>query len=135
MNLKIRITNKIFKSYLNSSIEYHAGGFFVRKKAVYLIFFTDDEVYYYEREEGLHPNDNKYDKLEELQENEVVQSFKLSMINDNMLVMLKSNQRILIVPSIFIENLAYENLTEILVDWGDNKTQIFNCVYDKKIYS
>ena len=36
--LKDRVIDKIFKKNIDSDVEYHAGGFFVRKKVEYLFF-------------------------------------------------------------------------------------------------
>ncbi|MPR35903.1 hypothetical protein [Salmonirosea aquatica] len=127
MNLEQRVINKIFKSYIGSSIEYHAGGYFVRKKAAYLIFESNNTVYYLEKEEGLHPNDNRYDKLaENLRDAKLFEFFS---VNSHILSFSNSEVKALILPSIFIENLDHQSLTELLIDWGNNNTQIYHYVY------
>lgn len=126
--LKDKIINKIFKSYCSSSVEYHAGGVFVRKKAVYLVFLSSTNIYYLERDEGLHPKDNDYVFL--LSNLNKIKKEKFEIIKSySNILRLKSTKEICIVPSIFIESAEQEKLSEILVDWGENKTTIFNLVY------
>lgn len=126
--LKDRVVNKVFKSYSSSSVEYHAGGFFVRKNAVYLVFLPNMDVYYFEREEGLHPKDNDYSFLLSNLYKIEKEKFEICQNSSNV-VRLKSEKVIRLVPSIFIESVEKEELSEILIDWGENKTQIFNLVY------
>ncbi|QFZ53924.1 hypothetical protein FEZ18_03450 [Oceanihabitans sp. IOP_32] len=126
--LKDRVVNRVFKSYSSSSVEYHAGGFFVRKNAVYLVFLSSMDVYYFEREEGLHPKDNDYSFL--LSNLDKIEKEKFEIIeNSSNVLILKSEKEIRLVPSIFMESVEQEKLSEILIDWGENKTLIFNLVY------
>ena len=126
--LKDKIINKVFKSYSSSSIEYHAGGGFVRKKAVYLVFLSNMDIYYFERNEGLHPKDNDYVFLLSNLDKRKKEKFEI-IKNYSNLLRLRSVKEICVVPSIFIESAEEEKLSEILVDWGENKTTIFNLVY------
>lgn len=127
--LKNRIANRVFKSYSSSSVEYHAGGFFVRKNAIYLIFLSSMDVYYFEREEGLHAKDNDYSFLLSSLDKIKKEKFEIIQTSSNVLT-LKSEREIRLVPSILIESVEQEKLSEILIDWGENKTLIFNLVYN-----
>lgn len=114
--LKDRVVNRVFKSYSSSSVEYHAGGFFVRKNAVYLVFLSSMDVYYFEREEGLHPKDNDYSFL--LSNLDKIEKEKFEIIeNSSNVLILKSEKEIRLVPSIFMESVEQEKLSEILIDW------------------
>jgi len=133
MKLIERVKNKVFKSNLSCSVEYHAGGFFVRKQVAYLIFTNTNNVLFYEREEGLHPNDNNYILLI----NEVVNKnkgivYEVSQPKDsiNEIKLICKDETLLIMPSVFIENLIEENLTEIIVDKIKGKQNIFDFVFN-----
>lgn len=130
MSLKERVNQKIFKCYLSTSVEYHAGGFFIRKRAAYLIFDRKNMVSLFEREEGLHPNDNKYDLLiKELPNQRDILLYEVSSFSDNILKLSNNDKQMKIMPSVFIENIVQESLTEILVDNLNGTTQVFNYVY------
>jgi hypothetical protein len=130
MSLLQRIKNKIFKCNISSSVEYHARGFFIRKKVAYLFFTEKDIAYYFEREEGLHPNDNNYSLLIcEIESREDKSIFELSSVIDNILKLTNKENQMQLMPSIFIENVIQENLTEIIVDKLNGTTQIFTHVY------
>jgi len=129
MNLQERVKNKIFKCNLNCTVEYHAGGFFIRKQVAYLIF-TETLCYFFEREEGLHPSDNNYQLLiNELQNKKGLIEYEITGSGDNILILSNSNLDIKVMPSIFIENVELKNLTELLLDKQNGGTQIFNHVY------
>lgn len=86
------------------------------------------DVYYFEREEGLHPKDNDYSFL--LSNLDKIEKEKFEIIeNSSNVLILKSEKEIRLVPSIFMESVEQEKLSEILIDWGENKTLIFNLVY------
>lgn len=126
-----RIKNKIFKCNLSSLVEYHSGGFFVRKQVAYLVFSNTNTAVFYQREEGLHPHDSNYDfLLHEIINKEKALLYEVSQPNPNINILnvSNSNNKFLLMPSIFIENVVKENLTEIILDKLDNKTQIFYLV-------
>lgn len=125
-----RIKNTIFKSYKDASIEYHAGGFFIRKRAQYLIF-TDNAVIFYEREEGLHPNDNNYELLLEglRDKNNLYQTGEVISLGENMLeIRVVNNKHMRLMPSIFIENILRDELSEIILDRRDENITIYTLV-------
>lgn len=119
-----RVENKIFKTYLHSSIEYHAGGYFVRKLAQYLII-VKEVAYIYEKEEGLHPNDNNYDLLvKEIINSKSSKLFIVTFFQNNILKLSNKDDEFKLIPSIFIENILTDSLTELLLD-TQNSTKIF----------
>ena len=133
MDLIDKVKNKIFKSYADVSVEYHAGGFFVRKHALYLVFKANDTVFFLEREEGLHPDDNKYDLLVKILEtdNGQYQMGKVSAMTNNILQISskdnKDNMRLM--PSIFIEGVVQNDWSEILLDKRNGEVILYNHVY------
>lgn len=130
MSLKERICQKIFKCNLSASVEYHAGGFFVRKRAGYLIFDKKNKALFFEKDEGLHPNDNKYDLLiKELSHQPDVLLYEVASLSDNIVVLSNNDKQMKIMPSVFIESIVEETLTEIIVDNIDRNVRVFNFVY------
>lgn len=132
MKLIDRVKNKIFKSNLTASVEYHAGGFFVRKQVLYLIFTAQNTAFLYQREEGLHPNDNNYKLLY----NQIIDDNKIAIYNvaepktnDDLLYLLNNGKELRCMPSIFIENINTEYLTEIILDKWEEKAHVFNLVF------
>lgn len=128
MEVQLRVKHNLFKSYRNSSVEYHAGGYFVRKEAMYLFFDSENSLILFERNEGLYPDD--YTKLLEDLQNKNHNKYVL-LANSNLLKYKKEDKFIQIMPSIFNEQFSTETVTEILVDWEDGTTQLFQLVYHK----
>jgi len=131
MELLQKIKCNLFKAYKHCSVEYHAGGFFVRKVALYIFFDTENYFILFERNEGLHPNDNNYNKLIEDVNNIDHNKHILINANSNLLTYKREDKSIQIMPSIFNEQFPTETITEILVDWNDGTNQIFQLVYHK----
>ena len=124
-----RSKNKLYKTYKNCSVEYHAGGFFVRKVAMYVFFQPNDSLIFLEKNEGLHPFDNEYCRLqsEELTNGK---TFKLNDFTNNVATFSDSLNEMKIMPSVFSENYSDKNISELLVDFGNRNVQVFFLVYD-----
>lgn len=133
MNLIDRVKKKVFKSFKDVSVEYHAGGFFIRKHALYLVFKSNDTVIFNEREEGLHPDDNNYDLLIKSLEGGSTQYEigEITSISDNVLKILVRNTKdyMMLMPSIFIENVVQEDLSEVVLDKRDGQVIVYTLVY------
>jgi len=125
-----RANNKLFKAYKKCSVEYHVGGFFVRKEAIYVLLKSDNSLIVIDKKEGLHPYDNDYTKL--LSEECVIKGkkFELSNFNNNIATYKNSVGEIKILPSVFSENFNDTELTELIVDWGNDNAQIFSIAFD-----
>jgi hypothetical protein len=133
MNLIDRVKNRIFKCNLGVSVDYHAGGFFVKKQVAYIIFTANNSALIYQREEGLHPNDNNSNNeilLSDVsnEKNEISYAVCQPNTNINVLQLSNNEKKILCMPSIFIENVNMIDLTEIVLDKFDVHTRIFNLV-------
>jgi hypothetical protein len=124
-----RSKNKLYKFYKNCSVEYHAGGFFVRKVAMYVFFQTNDSLIFLEKSEGLHPFDNEYFRLrsEELANGK---TFKLNNFTNNIATFSDDLNEIKIMPAVFSENYSDKKISELLVDFGNENVQIFFQVFD-----
>lgn len=118
MNFLDRSINKLYKSYKKCSVEYHAGGFFIRKHALYFFVQSNDRVIFIEKQEGLHPFDNDYYKFlsEDLIKGKI---FILKSITNNIATFNDGMNEIKIMPSVFSENITENTITEILVDFGE----------------
>lgn len=130
MNFLNRVSNKLYKSYRNCSVEYHAGGFFVRKDAMYVFLESEKILIFFEKNEGLHPFDNNYSKLISDEISIKGKRFELINLNNNIASYKSDNDEIKILPSVFNENFNDKDLTEVLIDWGNDRTQIFHIAYD-----
>jgi hypothetical protein len=132
MNILNRIKNKVFKSNISINVDYHAGAFFIKKNVAYLIFGNDDSVILYYREEGLHPYDNDYEKLlDDLATKKENQAYAICQPNleNNLLKLTNNEKEILCMPSIFLENVNEDELTELLLDKLNGQRHIFTLVY------
>jgi hypothetical protein len=129
MDFLSRSKNKLYKTYENCSVEYHAGGFFIRKAAIYIFFQTNDSLIFLERNEGLHPFDNEYSKLfaKELINGK---TFRLIDSRNNVATYSADLGEIKIMPSVFEEHFNNKKVTELLVDFGKGKIQIFFLAFD-----
>jgi len=72
-----KIKGQLFKSYKNALVEYHAGGFFVRKQAIYIYIDSHNNLVLLNMKEGQHPFDSDYSRLllEDLSHKECVLGF------------------------------------------------------------
>lgn len=130
MDFLNRVNNKLFKAYKKCSVEYHAGGFFVKKDAMYIFIEPNNSLLFLEKSEGLHPFDNDYSKLISDELSIKGKRFELSNLNNNIATYKSGVDEIKILPSIFTENFNERELTELLLDWRNDKAQIFSLAYD-----
>ncbi|MFY9307572.1 MAG: hypothetical protein WAQ28_00845 [Bacteroidia bacterium] len=132
MEIIERLKNRIYKNYSSASVEYHAGGFFIRKDAIYIQFNSNHCLLFLERKEGLHPNDSVYSELFNKTKNlGKINEFKLESVTENLLIYKSADREIKVMPSIFIENINNEKITEVLIDFGKSETMIFFYVYSE----
>lgn len=133
MKLIERVRNTIFKCNLEAVVDYHAGGFFVKKEVSYLIFLHDDQGIFYTRNEGSHPKDYDYENLlVEAQKDKKSIAFKVYQpkMEVNLIELSGEGIEIKCMPSNFIENVKTHELNEILVDnRSNNRVNIFDSVF------
>ncbi|GHV17698.1 hypothetical protein FACS1894169_13330 [Bacteroidia bacterium] len=133
MDLIKELERKLFKFNVKISIDYHAGGFFVKKEVIY-IYIHIDKVYFLHREENGSPRDSNYEfiveqiELKLKEENMEVYSILQPDKNLNVLELLSDQKELFCVPSIFMENIE-GNISEIAVDNLKGNIQIYNHVY------
>jgi len=114
-----RIKNTIFKTILTVEVDYHAGGFFIRKTASYFVFTSGYEAIQFEREEGLHPYDNNYEiLLSQIIKEKKGTNYAVTQPNRdvNILKLQNVQEEILCMPSVFLENVNGGYLTELVID-------------------
>jgi|SRR5690606_7531059 len=128
MELTNRLKHKLFKCYKGFSVEYHAGGFFIRKEALYIFFDSTNTLILLEKKEGLHPYDSDYSRLISNELTSDGNRFDLSNSNNNLAAYKSGADEIKIMPSIFSENMNDKEITEIVVDWGNDKVLIFHLI-------
>jgi hypothetical protein len=117
MKLIDRVCNTLFKGNIRGHVDYHAGGFFVKKEVLYLLFLEKGEAILYNREEGGITIDNNSEiLLNEIKKEGI--AFNVIQPNEtvNILKLFNGQQIILCMPSIFIENVQQQKLTEIILD-------------------
>ena len=114
-----RVPGKIYKSNIQVTIEYHAGGFFVKKQVSYLLFYDKKMAELFQREEGVHPNDNNLDML--IKHTSIIQGKEKYSVSQpsqgvNILKLANESLELYCMPSIFIENVMNDGPSEIVVD-------------------
>jgi hypothetical protein len=129
MNFLDRSINKLYKTYKECIVEYHAGGFFIRKIALYIFIKNNNSLIVVEKNEGLHPFDNEYPKLisEEFIKGKL---FRLNYVSNNIATFSDGIIEVKVMPSVFAENYNDKKLTELLVDFGKDYHYIFFLIFD-----
>ena len=115
MNLLSKISGKLFKANIRAEVDFHANGFFVKKDVSYLAFLTNGLIVTYNRTEGTHPYDTDLVMiLDQISKGENVFEMEVALENRNTnSIELKSGDATFIcIPSIFIQNLDDNPLTE-----------------------
>lgn len=120
MELVKRLVGSVYKNNLSVSIEYHGGGYFVRKKVSYLYFRNDKEAKILVREEGLNPNDdNQKLLLQNLRLGQDSRTLSITNSSKESFITLLGDPKLhhyYCVPSIFSESASEKEITEILID-------------------
>lgn len=134
MNFSEKILGKLFKANVAAQIDFHANGFFVRKEVSYVAFFQNKGVIIYNRIEGLNPHDTDIKKvLDQMltKENADTMEALTQGDNSNVLKFRHKGTYYMCVPSIFLQNLVEEPLTEIaLKNQSTDEVLIYQLLYE-----